>query len=293
LSFNIPAAVYAISNSRVVHANWGDIQWKVLFNHTVQIKQGSLSEDEDFVPQDRWWSLAWTETMEKKWSEGWSNQLGSTSYGNYNENMKKLMEMPLAQAIVKSLAQNLSPLVLSFLAPMRDQSIHSDLHLCTHVRDGNNETGDWNDKTWRHIDLFPMLNTTLEHMDMFARSRNASKVSVFVASDNNKAFPWFEENISVHWNMIKPARESSRPESGVWFGEHGSRTNENMTQQEKDDAMAEAVADVFALGECDALFVPNYSSFNLVGIILTRAERKKVFFRGGLNWEEYPEIIKF
>ena len=56
--------------------------------------------------------------------------------------------------------------------------------------------------------------------------------------------------------------------------------------------MAEAVADVFALGECDALFIPNYSSFSAVGIMLTRAERKKVFFRGDLKWEEYPDTVR-
>jgi hypothetical protein len=44
--------------------------------------------------------------------------------------------------------------------------------------------------------------------------------------------------------------------------------------------MAEAVADVFALGECDALFIPNYSSFSLIGITLTRAEKNGVFFLG-------------
>ena len=293
LSFNIPAAVYATSNLRVVHANWGDIKWNVLFNDTRQIIQGSLAEEnfENTVPPGRWWALAWTETMEEKWSNGWSNQLPSTSYGYYSEDMKILMELPLGQAIVKTLAQNLSPLVLSFLTPMRGQSIDSDLHLCTHVREGNSETGDWKAKRWRHFDLFPVLNSTLVHMDMFARSRNATKVSVFVASDNKKAFSWFEENISANWNMVKPVRTLSRPETGVWFGEWGSNTNANMTQQEKEEAMAEAVADVFALGECDALFVPNYSSFNLVGIMLTRAERKKVFFQGGLNWREYPESI--
>jgi hypothetical protein len=33
--------------------------------------------------------------------------------------------------------------------------------------------------------------------------------------------------------------------------------------------MAEVIADAFALGECDALFIPNYSSFSLKGITLT------------------------
>jgi len=127
---------------------------------------------------------------------------------------------------------------------------------------------------------------------MFARSRNATTVSVFVASDNKRAWSWFKENALANWHMVKPAKELPRPESGVWFGEYGSNTNENLTQPEKDEVMAEAVADVFALGECDALFIPSYSSFSIVGIMLTRAERKKVFFRGGDRWEELPEIMK-
>ena len=90
----------------------------------------------------------------------------------------------------------------------------------------------------------------------------------------------------------KPARELTRPETCVWFGQHGSNTNANLTQQEKDEAMAEAVADVFALGECDALFIPKCSSFSTVGIMLMRAARKKVFFRGDLLWEEYPDTLR-
>ena len=65
--------------------------------------------------------------------------------------------------------------------------------------------------------------------------------------------------------------------------------NANSTQQEKDEAMAEAVADVFALGECDALFIPNYSSFSTVGIMLMRAARNN--FRGDLR-EEYPDTLR-
>ena len=48
--------------------------------------------------------------------------------------------------------------------------------------------------------------------------------------------------------------------------------------------MAEAVADAFALGECDGLWMPNYSSFSVIGIMLARAERRKVFFLGNDKW---------
>jgi len=48
------------------------------------------------------------------------------------------------------------------------------------------------------------------------------------------------------------------------------------------------VADVFALGDCDGLWIPNYSSFSITGIMLTRAERRKVFFLGNDGFLEYP-----
>jgi len=116
------------------------------------------------------------------------------------------------------------------------------------------------------------------------------RVSVFVASDNTKARIWFEDNVpnKKYWHVVKPGKEFSRPESGVWFGEHGSQTSSNLTQDELNEAMAEAVADVFALGECDGLWIPNYSSFNIAGIMLTRAERRKVFFLGNDGFVEYP-----
>ena len=88
------------------------------------------------------------------------------------------------------------------------------------------------------------------------------KVSVFVASDNKIARPWFESHVPSNWHVINPGKYLPRPETGVWFGEWGSETNNNLTKDQKDEAMAEAVADVFALGECDSLFIPNYSSFS-------------------------------
>eukprot|EP00956_Cyclotella_meneghiniana_P037201 scaffold135481_cov66-Cyclotella_meneghiniana.AAC.1 len=59
--------------------------------------------------------------------------------------------------------------------------------------------------------------------------------------------------------------------------------------------MAEAVSDIFALGECDALFIPNYSSFSLISIMLMRAERKAVSFMHKQTLEyvgfPYPETV--
>jgi hypothetical protein len=163
------------------------------------------------------------------------------------------------------------------------------------MREGNNEMGDWTSKEWRHVDLETISNTTLASMlnvSQFWNFRTTQKlpkrVSLFVASDSAKTRPWFEEHAPKDWRVVKPGRELPRPESGVWFGEFGSKTSSNLTKNALDEAMAEAVADVFALGECDALYVPNYSSFNMVGIMLTRAERRKVYFLGEDGYIEYP-----
>ena len=145
------------------------------------------------------------------------------------------------------------------------------------------------------------LNSTLVAMTTkYVTSRNTSsnKVSVFVASDTLSASSWFEKNIPANWKMVMPGKVPRRPSDGHWF-EWGKVTN--LTKDEKDEAMAEAVADVFALGECDALYIPKYSSFNVVGIMLARADGRNVYFLGTkvtaetnstedvLNFIEYPD----
>jgi hypothetical protein len=285
--------VYAISNNRLVSVNWTDIEWNVLFHDTPQIKQGPQQKEHygNEYP-DKWHDSPLAKTGPRQ------QPYGASSYDNYDEKvMKEIFDMPLAQSIVKSLSNNLSSRVISFLDPMRNQYASKQyqtsggrgLHLCVHIREGNNEDGDWKRKEWRHINLHQILNSTLGGMKDFVYSTgNASatdnmkrmkpKVSVFVASDNKIARPWFESHVPNYWHVVKPGKYLPRPDTGVWFGEHGSKTNMNLTKEQKDEAMAEAVADVFALGECDSLFIPNYSSFSLFGITLMRAERKKVFF---------------
>eukprot|EP00956_Cyclotella_meneghiniana_P020692 scaffold36844_cov42-Cyclotella_meneghiniana.AAC.1 len=133
-------------------------------------------------------------------------------------------------------------------------------------------------------------------MTELARKRNAHNVTVFIASDNVNSRSWFQENVPVNWNVIHPAHELEKPESGVWFGEHGSKTNSVLSQQQKDEAMAEAVSDIFALGECDALWIPNYSSFTLTSIILSRAKKRIVKFMHRTTLEyfdlSYPELAQ-
>ena len=261
--------IYAISNSHLVNQSWTgspthtNVAWDMLFNDTAQIKKGPQGKEN------------YSNELPEKWASSplaYSQPLTApvrcrgTTYGDYNNFTRTMFEMPLAHSIIKSLSDNLSSLVLSFLE--------------VHLREGNNETGDWIGKTWRHIDLMPILNTTLSAMKSFAGTEHATKVSVFVASDWTKARPWFEENAPADWHIVKPGKEVPRPENGVWFGEHNSPMCLKLNQTEFDEAMSEAVADVFALGECDALYIPNYSSFSIsiVVISLTRAEGNKVFF---------------
>ncbi|EJK77445.1 hypothetical protein THAOC_00725, partial [Thalassiosira oceanica] len=201
-----------------------------------------------------------------------------TPYDRYGQDSRYLFEMGLAWSVVNMLRDNLSPLVRSFLDPMREQYRDSELHVCTHIRQGNNETGDWERKKWRHIDFGTVANATLAAMRRHAEASGATKVTVFVASDSDSARPWFEAHVPEGWELVRPGRVLPKPESGVWFGESGSTTSAVLSQKERDDAMAEAVADVFALGECDALYVPNYSSFSQVGIMLTRGEGNRVLF---------------
>jgi hypothetical protein len=143
-----------------------------------------------------------------------------------------------------------------------------------------------------HIDLQSTLNATLFSMEDLAKTKNANNVTVFIASDNADSRKWFKDHVPSSWTVIQPKKELQKPESGVWFGEHGSQTNAVLDQQQKNEAMAEAVSDVFALGECDALYIPNYSSFTMVSIILTRAERRMVYFmyRDTLEYVELPYL---
>jgi len=180
--------------------------------------------------------------------------------------------------------------------------------ICAHVRQGNGETGDFERKPFRQIqNTSSLLNGTLSAMRAFAHSENATSVSVFVASDSEDIITWFRNNISRQhhqmimnismsmqemvqvqsWKMVQSQKVLPKPESGVWFGEHGSNTSAILNQTMKDEAMAEAVAEVFALGECDALMIPTYSSFTYPAIVLTAGRKKRLFFRKTGSSDDY------
>lgn len=294
LSRNIPTIIYGISQRRLIYANWKDISWNIIFNNTDNVI-GSKTRMREHYPNS--FPGMWKNSSMTQHKKGVMPSGETTSYTYFSGNMKDLFDMPLAQSVIKSLRDALSPLVLSFLTPIREQMYNSDLTLCVHVREGNNETGDWVRKKWRHIDFAKTLNATLSTMNEFVLEKSSTtkfgkphlNVSIFVASDNLNARTWFEENANHNWTVIKPGKELPRPENGVWFGEHGSSTNKVLSAEQKNQAMAEAVSDVFALGECDALFIPNYSSFSFIGVILARARKKSVFFMSSKHhYIEFP-----
>ena len=278
LARNVPSMIYGINRRRRIHMDYNDVKWRELFHDTENIIDGPRTPDfhGNGFPQD--WYLNTTSTRPP--------MPAGTAHDRYDSVSRQLFHMPIAHSIAKTLSEYLSPLVLSFLLPLRSQyaSEYNTLHLCSHIREGNNETGDWKGKTWRHIDTHHTSNSTLSSMIAFAKGRGATGGTIFVASDNSDVRPWFEQHAPKGWKVVAPTKFLPRPETGVWFGEFGSKTNRVLNSTQKNEAMAEAVADVFALGECDGLWIPNYSSFSLLSIILARADNTSVFFKyQGLN----------
>lgn len=281
LTRNLPAMIYGINRRRRIHMNYIDVKWRELFHDTENIIDGPRTPDFHGNGFPRDWHLNTTSLVSSR-----PPMPAGTAHDRYDSVQRQLFHMPIAHSIAKALSESLSPLVLSFLLPLRSQyaTQYNTLHLCSHIREGNNESGDWKGKTWRHIDTHHTSNSTLSSMMAFAKGRGATRGTIFVASDNSDVRPWFEQHAPVGWKVVAPTKFLPRPETGVWFGEHGSKTNLVLNATQKNEAMAEAVADVFALGECDGLWIPNYSSFTLLSIILARADNTSVFFKyQGLN----------
>jgi hypothetical protein len=313
LSRNILTMTYANNHLQTVHVVWTDVSWSALFNDTdyVQARERmGKQEDNNYrndYPAD--WYVENTTTSNKLIVES------GTVFDRYADIHRQAMDLPVAQAMLRSMRDSLSPLVLSYLDSIRQQTHDRELDaaannmihvkVCAHVRQGNNETGDWAGKLWRHVDLPSLLNSTRDAMEDFVttlgegvpnnkNTHHSYQVSVFVASDSRDVRPWFESNVPKGWRVIMPDKELPKPETGVWFGEHGSKTSDVLNQTMKNEVMAEATSEIFALGECDALFIPNYSTFTLSSIILTRARKKPVFFRNqtGLGFREMSTLLK-
>mmetsp|Transcript_12577 Transcript_12577/g.14298 ORF Transcript_12577/g.14298 Transcript_12577/m.14298 type:complete len:403 (-) Transcript_12577:117-1325(-) len=295
LSLSLRTFVYALLQGRTSKVHWSDVPWSVLFHDTDFIVEGIGLEGLDATNEE---GLFFPNNFPEHWS-GRPTRNQTETGSAMDKFDPNLLDNPLGISILVSLRDSLNPLVLSYRTPLRAQLNHyktektkkkNHVTICTHVRQGNNETGDWQQKTWRHINLHTIMTATQRAMEQLVLSRNATAASIYVASDNGDVQPWFEANIPKNWTVIQPGKRMPKPDKGVWFGAHGSSTNQLLNQTMKNEALAEAMADVFALGECEALFIPNYSSFSYAGIALTKARGKLVYFGKQQDDDEFTYL---
>jgi hypothetical protein len=267
--------------NRHAHACWVDVPWSVLFNDTAHITEGNRqneSYDNDY-PRD-WAPESAQRSVQSFDSEVWRS---------YGSDLQLLFHLEEAWEIVTLLRDSLSTRVLHKMSSIRQG--YRQTHMCAHFRIGNNETGDWMEKKWRHVSSpNSVMNATLQAMVDFVNKTSLdlddrNSVSVFIASDTPNTRRWFKENAPHDWHVLSPEKETvDLPINGVWFGQHGSQTGANLTQESRNDLMAAAAADMFLLGECSALFIPTYSSFSAVPIILSNRRNKTVMYREGMDF---------
>ncbi|GFH53205.1 hypothetical protein CTEN210_09681 [Chaetoceros tenuissimus] len=286
-SFILPSIVYASRKNRASKIVLVDVPWSVLFKNTTHVQ--SEIKNENFEKAKNLGLSANNDHPKEYWRERPLRTYRGTRTVLDRYQHRDMFYSPKLIAVIHQLQVAMTPLVLSYFESIRaqlnperiDDHVHEkEVSICFHLRQGNNETGDWQGKKWRHVNTDLVLNMTLSGMKSFVESRDASKATLFIASDNGKTIPWFESRISNSWTIVKPAKSMPKPENGVWFGQHGSKTSDVLNQTGKNEAMAEALSDIFALAECDALFIPNYSSFTYVSIALTRARGNSVLFLG-------------
>jgi hypothetical protein len=284
---NIPTLVFAMRRNRHAYACWDDVPWSVLFNDTAHITEGKRQKEshDNGYPGD-WAPESAQRLVQSVDSEVWSS---------YGRDMQLLFHLKEAWEIVTLLRNSLSTRVLHKMSPNRQG--YRQTHVCAHFRFGNNETGDWMRKTWRHISSpNQVMNATLQAMVDFVNKRSwdpndRNGVSVFIASDTPNIGWWFKENAPSNWHILSPENVAmDLPTNGVWFGEHGSQTGANLTQESKNDKMAAAAADMFLLGECSALFIPTYSSFTALPIILSNTRNATVMYRKGVDYVKGSSI---
>lgn len=287
----IKTVTFAKLHHRTVFAHWPDVSWSFLFYDTALVKMapaGTEREKEHYAngqPKEWWRSPS---DIVRNASQRLKVTLDDETSTVYDRYVHQLLEMETAHKVVEQFRQSLSDEVLAYLEPLRGQyatkSSANGLHICVHIRTGNNETGAWRIASQRRdIDVIQVLNGTLNAMLYYANESGASRdrtrdISVFVASDNDSVRPWFQQRLPQHWRIISSGRSMTKPSSGVLFGEHGSKTSAALTQDQRNKAMAEGVADMFALGECSALFLPTYSSFTILSILLAKRQNHSIFY---------------
>jgi len=293
----LPGIVYANRHGRKARIIWDDVPWSDLFNDTDYIE---TSKKDTGFEKAKDQGLTYANGFPSDWSSLERKTYAGTGtvFDRYDSRNDRFFDDPSIAATLLSMRDSLSPLVLSYLSHIRarlnraGKSNDGHVSICTHVRQGNNETGDWERKPWRSIDLDAVLNSTSVVMKNLVKSRNATMATIYVASDNESVRPWFNSHTPKNWEVIQPKKVSPKPKNGVWFGEFGSKTGDALSQTMKNEAMAEAIAEVFALGECDALIIPNYSSFSLLSIALMKARKSPVFFRA-VDGMEFREMSTF
>jgi len=294
MSYILPTLVYARTRGMVSYGVWPDVPWTEIFNETSSIRQGTGRFKEE------WYS----NTTPMQWkanttSEQRPNPRQGSVISRYHAANRHLFHMEEAQALVQDLRNSLSARVLRKLNPILEKHRARKLRFGAHFRFGNNETGDWARKAWRHVDSpESIMNGTLRAM--LVAAGDEPSVSVLVASDTAEAAKWLRGHIPDTWQVISQDDDDDnddednstgnnttkplKPSSGVWFGEWGSNTSSVLSKEDKYERMAEGFADVFALGEGDALFIPTYSSFTIIPIVLTYAHSRPVYFRAGLDF---------
>ena len=272
LERNIKTLIHALLHNRTAYAHWPDVPWDHFFHDTPLVKAArSRKKEREFYGngQPKYWWVGPNEASSKEISPLKLTLEPDETTTIYDRYVHQLLEMPEAQEVAKLLRRALSEEVISFLKPLRSQyasAVTSNgLHLCVHVRAGNNERGAWDKPSQRreiHVDK--VLNGTLDAMLKFVSnivekkhqegyatttSTTSSNVTVFVASDSDAVRPWFQQRIPSSWRILSSGKELKKPESGVWFGEHGSNTGGALTQSMRNAAMAEAVGECAGTGE--------------------------------------------
>lgn len=282
----LPTLVYAKIRGKEAYGSWYDVSWNEIFNDTDTIKQqvGDTYPEvhDNGYPED--WDLNSTQAeMSNETNRQWGKVEEKYQYQG------PIFSTIEAYQVINTLRQSLSARVMRKLNPIIHEYETRKLRFAVHFRLGNNETGDWAAKEWRHVDDYlSVLNSTLQAM--IKEANGEPSVGVFVASDSSAAAPYFREHVPESWRVITQDAAAGKnltsiPKQGVWFGEMGSETSKNLTQEELAERMAEGFADVFALGErVDALFIPTYSSFTFLPILLTKSRNKPILFRDGLDF---------
>ena len=190
----IKTVTFAKQNHRTAFAHWPDVPWSYLFHDTALVKMASADterEKEHYAngqPKEWWRSPS---DIVRNASQHLKVTLDDETSTVYDRYVHQLLEMETAQDVAEQFRQSLSDKVLAYLEPLRSQYATrsaNGLHICVHIRTGNNETGAWQIASQRRdLDVNKVLNGTLNAMLHYANESGASRdgrdISVFVASD--------------------------------------------------------------------------------------------------------------